>query len=97
MKNDDKNRKAGSDCQERLVSGSSERLTMEILRTNMRITDARLSDAINHKEGLRALHDAANDRVVLLRSIKRDLQARVDSICSANASTVPTEGGENKL
>ena len=28
MENDDKNRKAGSDCQERLVSGSSERVTI---------------------------------------------------------------------
>ena len=50
----------------------------------MSITDARLSDAIDHEEGLRALHDAANDRVSLLRSIKRDLQARADSISSAN-------------
>ena len=70
---------------ERLVSGSSERLAMEILRTETRITDARLSDAIDHEEGLRALHDAANDRVALLWSIKRDLQARADSISPANA------------
>jgi len=61
---------------------------MEILRTDMRITDARLSDAIDHEEGLRLLHDAATDRVALLRSIKRDLQARVDSICPANASAM---------
>jgi len=58
-----------------------------ILRTDMRITDARLSDARDHEEGLRALHAAANDRVAWLRSIKRDLQSRVDSICSANATT----------
>ena len=61
------------------------RLEMEILRTDIRITDARLSDAIHHEEGLRSLHNAATDRVALLRSIKRDLQTRVDSICSANA------------
>lgn len=78
------NNTAVSDCRERL-SGSSGRLAMEILRTDMRIIDARLSDAIDCEAGLRALHDAANDRVALLRSIKRDLQARVDSICSANA------------
>jgi len=71
--------------QPRLVSGSPERMAMEILRTDMRITDARLSDAIDHEEGLRSLHDAATDRVALLRSIKRDLQARVDSISSANS------------
>lgn len=57
-------------------------MAMEILRNDMRITDARLSDAIDHQEGLRALHDAASDRVALLRSIKRDLQARADS-CTA--------------
>jgi hypothetical protein len=57
---------------------------MEILRTDMRITDARLSDAIDHEKRLRALHDTATDRVALLRSIKRDLQARVDSISSPN-------------
>ena len=68
--------------QPRLISGSSERLAMDILRNDMRITDARLSDATDHEEGLRALHDAANARVELLRSIKLDLQARVDSICS---------------
>lgn len=88
MENDNENTQAGSDCQERLVSDSSERLAMDILRTDMRITDARLSDAIDCEEGLRALHDAATDRVALLRSIKRDLQARADSICSANAQAM---------
>jgi len=82
--------------QKRLVSGSSERLAMEILRTDMRITDARLSDAIDHEEGLRCLHDAATDRVALLRSIKRDLQARVDSICSANAERIHGGAGQSK-
>lgn len=78
-------------AQPRLVSGSSERLAMEMLRTDMRITDARLSDAIDHEEGLRALRDAANDRVALLRSIKRDLQAKADSISSANAGGMARE------
>ncbi len=80
----DTNNEAGSDCQERLVSGSSERMAIEMLRTDMRITDARLTDAIDHEEGLRTLHDAAVGRVALLRTIKRDLEARADSISSAN-------------
>ena len=52
---------------------------MEILRTDMRITEARLADAIDHEGGLRSLLDAATNRVALLRSIKRDLQSRVGS------------------
>jgi len=72
-------------AQPSLDRGCSERLALEMLRTDMRITDARLSDAIDHAQGLRALHDAANDRVALLRSIKRDIQEKADSICSANA------------
>jgi hypothetical protein len=71
--------------QKRFYGGSSARLAMEILRTDMRITDARLSDAIDCEEGLRALHGAATDKVALLRTIKRDLQARADSICFANS------------
>lgn len=76
--------KGGSDCQESPVSSSSERLAMDMLRTDMRINDARLSDAIEFEEGLRSLLNAVTDRVALLRSVKRDLQARADSICSAN-------------
>lgn len=67
---------------------------MEILRADMRITDARLSDAIDHEEGLRSLHEAATDRVALLRSIKRDLQAKSDSIYSANAKCPSTGANE---
>jgi hypothetical protein len=78
-------------AQARLVSGFSERLAMEILRNDMKITDARLSDAIDHEEGLRSLHIAAVGRVVLLRTIKRELQARVDSISSANAESIRAE------
>jgi hypothetical protein len=82
------NTQAGRIYQKRFYRGFSKRLEMEILRSDMRITDARLSDAIDHEEGLRSLHDAAIDRVTLLRSIKRDLQARVDSICSANVKVM---------
>jgi len=91
------NKANGGDCVSHLVVGSSERLALEILRADMRITDARLSDAIDHEEGLRALHDAAKDRVALLRSIKRDLQARVDSIFSANAATHTPGASEKPL
>lgn len=72
----------GRVAQPRLVSGCSENLAMEILRNDMRIIEARLSDAIDHEEGLRTLHAQAEAKVVLLRAIKRDLEARVDSISS---------------
>lgn len=75
------------------LPASSGRMAMEILRADMRITDARLSDAIDHEEVLRSLHDAANARVALLRSIKSDLQARVDSITSANVNNLPAPAG----
>ncbi len=53
--------------------------TMMMLLSDIRITDARLSGAIDHEEGLRALHATAVDRVVLLRLLKRDLQAKAYS------------------
>jgi hypothetical protein len=59
-----------------------ERIAMEMLRKEIGIVEARLSDAIDHEEGLRALHDASSDRVALLRSLKSDIEAMAASITS---------------
>ena len=59
---------------------SDKRIALEVLRTEIKITNMRLSDARHHENGLRKLHSEAKSLVSMLNGIKRDLQSRADSI-----------------
>lgn len=56
------------------------KLALEILRIDMRITEARLSDAINHERELRILHGHAYDLMIELKRLRTDLILRTESI-----------------
>jgi hypothetical protein len=56
------------------------KLALEILINEMRVVDARLSDAIDHERDLRILHGHAYDRAHALKANKADLIARSEAI-----------------
>jgi hypothetical protein len=56
------------------------KLALEILMNEMRVVDARLSDAIDHERDLRILHGHAYDRAQALKANKADLIARSEAI-----------------
>jgi hypothetical protein len=56
------------------------KLALEILRNEMRVTEARLSDAIDHERDLRILHGHAYDKAQALKAFKADLIARSEAI-----------------
>jgi hypothetical protein len=60
------------------------KLALEILRNEMRVTEARLSDAIDHERDLRILHGHAHDRLQALKANKADLIARSEAIMKEN-------------
>jgi hypothetical protein len=60
------------------------KLTLEILRNEMRVTEARLSDELEHQRELRILHGHAYDRVQALKAFKADLIARSEAIMKEN-------------
>jgi len=60
------------------------KLSLEVLRNEMRVTEARLSDTIDHERDLRILHGHAYDRVQALKAFKADLIARSEAIMKEN-------------
>ena len=62
------------------MSDNDKQIALELLRTEIKITKMRLSDARYHENGLRKLHSEAKSLVCMLNSIMRDLQSRADSI-----------------
>jgi hypothetical protein len=56
------------------------KLALEILMNEMRVVDARLSDAIDHERDLRILHGHAYDQAQALKAAKADLIARSEAI-----------------
>ena len=62
------------------MSDNEKRLALEVLRTEIKITNMRLSDAERIEKGLRELHAEASALVSILQFSKRDLQSRADSI-----------------
>ena len=61
------------------MSIEDNRLALEVLRTEIKMTNIRLSDARHHENGLRKLHSEAKALVSMLNAIKRDLHFRADS------------------
>ena len=64
-------------------------LALEILRNDMRVVKARLSDAIDHERELRILHGHAYNRMEKLRYSMVDLIRKVEEI--TNAKTDETD------
>jgi D-ribose pyranose/furanose isomerase RbsD len=60
------------------------KLTLEILRNEMRVTEARLSDELDHEKQLRIMHGHAYDRAQALKAFKADLIARSEAIMKEN-------------
>ena len=64
-------------------------LALEILRNDMRVVEARLSDAIDHERELRILHGHAYEQVESLKLKKHDLMVKFVKI-KATAETDET-------
>lgn len=64
---------------------------LDMLREEARVNDARLSMAIDHEEQLRKLHESASDTLIMLRAVKRDIDARAESILSVNVESTRAE------
>jgi hypothetical protein len=69
------------------------RMGLDMLREEARVNDARLSMAIDYENQLRKMHESAIDTLIMLRAAKRDIDARAESILSANApeQATPTD------
>lgn len=72
--------KPENNTENKVYSDDSIRMAIEILQTDIRINDARLSDAIDHGDGLLVLYEIVNEKVLFLRKKRLDLQAKLDSI-----------------